>query len=494
MRMTPRDRSFLDLEGATPLKPLVGFALLTLCAFAAQPVGSDWRYVTLAGVIFAAGAAIAWLGSERAGGWFALAPAIAAIAAIAALRESQGGASSGYAPLAMLAVVWVALMLDRRALLLITACTGLMFALPLTFIGDPAYPSSGWRGAVLFTLVALVVGEVAHRSVTHMRSLAADAQRRSEELEEVQRAFGAMASVAREIALGTEARELVCSAALTSLDATIATIVEPRETGFAITGSAGVPLDRAEIRRVEPLASLQAFHTRQRVFVADARLDARVSPAIVSATGLVSIVYEPILRDGESVGVLAVGWNAQRESLDAKTDTILRFLAAEAGAAIERADLLAQLDGLARIDPLTGLANRRTWNEAIASALRDETTLCVAMIDLDHFKRFNDEHGHAAGDRLLKACAAAWRSHLRGEDTLARIGGEEFAVLLPRCSMSDATDVLERLRRATPSGATASVGVAEIHPGEDASDVLARADAALYEAKGAGRNQLLTAA
>ncbi|MDX6598759.1 MAG: hypothetical protein QOE87_2646 [Gaiellales bacterium] len=491
--MAPRDRSFLDLEGATPLQPLVGFALLTLCAFAVHPQASDWRYVALACLMFAGGAGLAWIGASR-NGWVALAPAIAALVAIAALRESQGGASSGYSPLAMLAVVWVALMLDRRALLLITVCTGVMFALPLALIGDPGYPSSGWRGAILFTIVAFVVGEVAHRSVTRMRSQAADAHRRSEELEDMQRAFAAIASVAREVALGSEARELVCTAALTSLDATIATVVEPREATFVITGSAGVPLDRAEMRRVQPVASLQAFHTQRRVFVPDARQDTRVSPAIVGATGVVSLVYEPILRDGESVGVLAVGWNSQRLVLDAKTDAFMRFLAAEAGAAIGRADLLAQLDGLARSDPLTGLANRRTWTDAITSALLDQTALCVAMIDLDHFKQFNDEHGHAAGDRLLKACAAAWRSHLRAEDTLARIGGEEFAVLLPRCSITDATDVLERLRRSTPSGATASVGVAESQPHEDADHVLARADSALYEAKSTGRNQLLTAA
>jgi diguanylate cyclase (GGDEF)-like protein len=115
------------------------------------------------------------------------------------------------------------------------------------------------------------------------------------------------------------------------------------------------------------------------------------------------------------------------------------------------------------------------------------------MIDLDHFKQFNDEHGHAAGDRLLRACAVAWRSALRSEDTLARVGGEEFAVLLPRCSIIDATDVLERLRCATPSGATASVGVAEVQLHEDADHFLARADLALYEAKSAGRNRLLIA-
>lgn len=493
MRMGPRDRSLLDLEGATPLQPLVGFGLLTLCAFAMNPRGSDWRYVALACLIFAGGGVAGWIGVKR-GGWLAIAPAFAALAAIAALRESQGGAASGYSPLAMLAVAWVALMLDRRALLLITVCTGLMFMLPLAFIGGSMYPSTGWRGAILFTFVAFVVGEVVHRSVTHMRAQAGEAERRSAELEEMQHAFAAIARVAREVALGTEARELVCTAALASLDATVATVGEPEEDTFKITGSAGVPLDRVEIRRVEPLASLRAYHTGQRVFIPDARQSVLVSPAITQAAGIISVVFEPILRDGASVGVLAVGWRTPRESIDAKTDAILRVLATEAGAAIERADLLAQLDGLARSDPLTGLPNRRTWDEAITSALRDETVLCVAMIDLDHFKLFNDEHGHAAGDRLLKACAAAWRDHLRAHDTLARIGGEEFAVLLPRCSISDASEVLERLRRATPSGATASVGVAQSQPGENADSILARADAALYDAKTAGRNQLLTAA
>jgi diguanylate cyclase (GGDEF)-like protein len=116
------------------------------------------------------------------------------------------------------------------------------------------------------------------------------------------------------------------------------------------------------------------------------------------------------------------------------------------------------------------------------------------MIDIDHFKRFNDEHGHAAGDRLLRTCALAWKSQLRPSDTLARYGGEEFAVLLPDCSLEDAETVLERLRAATPSAVTASVGVAELAHGETTAEVLARADAALYEAKDSGRDRLRAAA
>jgi diguanylate cyclase (GGDEF)-like protein len=126
--------------------------------------------------------------------------------------------------------------------------------------------------------------------------------------------------------------------------------------------------------------------------------------------------------------------------------------------------------------------------------MRAEGTLCVAMVDLDHFKRFNDDNGHAAGDRLLRACAVAWKGHLRPGDTLARVGGEEFAVLLPSCTLADAARVLERLRDATPSGATASIGVAEQQAGESAADLLARADSALYDAKESGRDRLQAAA
>src|SRR5204862_159914 len=84
--------------------------------------------------------------------------------------------------------------------------------------------------------------------------------------------------------------------------------------------------------------------------------------------------------------------------------------------------------------------------------------VCVAMLDLDHFKDFNDKLGHQSGDRLLKASAAAWRAQLRATDAITRYGGEEFALVLPNCSLEDATDLLERVRAATPAGQTASAG------------------------------------
>ena len=107
---------------------------------------------------------------------------------------------------------------------------------------------------------------------------------------------------------------------------------------------------------------------------------------------------------------------------------------------------------------------------------------------LDHFKAYNDRHGHPAGDRLLRAAAAAWQERLRKTDLLARYGGEEFAVLLPNCGVGDAMEIAERLRIALPEG-TCSIGVASWDRREEANALVDRADRALYAAKKGGRNR-----
>ena len=116
------------------------------------------------------------------------------------------------------------------------------------------------------------------------------------------------------------------------------------------------------------------------------------------------------------------------------------------------------------------------------------------MVDLDHFKRYNDARGHVAGDELLVEAAARWRLALRATDFLARYGGEEFALLLPDCAPDEAMVLVERLRAATPSSQTCSVGIACWDLGDNPEDLLARADAALYMAKRDGRNRAVEAA
>jgi diguanylate cyclase (GGDEF)-like protein len=164
----------------------------------------------------------------------------------------------------------------------------------------------------------------------------------------------------------------------------------------------------------------------------------------------------------------------------------LLWLLAQVGA------LYHEVGRLARTDGLTGVANRRAWDEelprALARAARSGGRLCVALVDLDHFKDYNDRHGHQAGDRLLKAAAAAWQARLRKTDLLARYGGEEFAVLLPDCGLDAAMVIAERLRTAQPE-VTCSLGVAAWDAREGDGQLVARADRALYAAKAAGRDR-----
>lgn len=163
----------------------------------------------------------------------------------------------------------------------------------------------------------------------------------------------------------------------------------------------------------------------------------------------------------------------------------------------ERESLLAEVETMARSDALTGLPNRRVLDEVLpremARARRAGSPLCLGIVDIDRFKAFNDAHGHLAGDTVLRECAAAWDSRLRGEDTLVRFGGDEFLAIFPGASAEDAAGILERLRAATPAGRSCSAGLAVWDGVEAPDELLDRADAALYRAKAGGRDRLVHA-
>lgn len=176
-------------------------------------------------------------------------------------------------------------------------------------------------------------------------------------------------------------------------------------------------------------------------------------------------------------------------------------------AVLARGERDAELARAANCDSLTGLANRQGL-AVLEPGLRRLTALdppcAVLMIDIDHFKRINDEHGHAGGDRVLCAVATVLRDTVRGSDAVARWGGEEFVICLPRVPLATAQLLAEKLVArvaATPMLVnehtqvmlTLSVGAAELQPGEALATAIASADAALYAAKRAGRNRVVLA-
>lgn len=158
----------------------------------------------------------------------------------------------------------------------------------------------------------------------------------------------------------------------------------------------------------------------------------------------------------------------------------------------------ALLRDLALVDELTGLANRRALMSDLVRSCeqtqRGDGRLALAVLDLDHFKQFNDLFGHVEGDRLLSSAARAWSERLRGSDLLARYGGEEFVVVMPGTDIASALAVLAGLREVTPAGVSFSGGLATWHPGDNCNSLIARADEALYLAKASGRDQVKLAA
>lgn len=173
----------------------------------------------------------------------------------------------------------------------------------------------------------------------------------------------------------------------------------------------------------------------------------------------------------------------------------------------ELKDALNRIRELATRDELTGLINRRHMLELLEQehqrCTRSGQTFCLAMLDLDHFKRVNDAHGHAVGDDVLRAVAQEAQRQVRASDVLARWGGEEFVLMMPDARSTLARGGLDRLRErigalqvAHPQGRvgiTLSAGLAEHLAGESVAQTLARADHALYEAKAQGRNRVVVA-
>ncbi len=225
----------------------------------------------------------------------------------------------------------------------------------------------------------------------------------------------------------------------------------------------------------------------------DAGSDPRVDLESARAAGARSMVIVPLMHRRKAVGALKV-YAGRPHAFGERELRVVQMMAATIGAALARAELLDRLANAAQTDELTGLPNRRAWDERaareLARASRSGNPTCLALLDLDHFRAYNDAHGHAAGDALLKTCAARWWNAVRNVDLLARLGGEEFALLLPNCIAPDAVTALDRVRASTSDLRSVSVGIAQWDMQEPLEDLMIRADIALYKAKKSGRDRI----
>ncbi|SOD74896.1 PAS domain S-box-containing protein/diguanylate cyclase (GGDEF)-like protein [Jatrophihabitans sp. GAS493] len=318
-------------------------------------------------------------------------------------------------------------------------------------------------------------------------------------LRESEADLAAVAQVVRKIQSGADARESVVQAGLRLASASYVSLVEPSGDGSTLTVTAATEpaLVGASVAIDPSSATSRTFLTGEAFFSAHTAGHPLISAALLELTGARTVYIVPVYSAEAISAVLIVAWSHELSSMDDRRARVVALLADNAGVALRQAGLLAELHTLASTDPLTGLANRRSWDQRLESLMEraheDGTPLTIAVADLDHFKKFNDRHGHLAGDRMLRDFADSMLSQLRTGDFAARWGGEEFTVALPNCAQSEAIRVLNRVRLSVPHDSTCSIGLATWDDREDADALLRRADAALYAAKQAGRNQTLAA-
>ncbi len=401
--------------------------------------------------------------------------------AVVAIGLVQAGSHSSigiYRPVLLVPVAYVVLIGDRR----MVAATGMLVVADLTW--------SSWvdgiRGRLLvsevavFAVVAAVIVWMTNRSVTVLHRYVATRTA----LQHLDEAIADAESVEDAVRRGLPLVSSVVGGARSDVWA-YPSVEEAPEL------LASDPPDRDHVTAAPDPAIVRSCIERNRPVV---RPELSLVPVGYSQAGiLVLAVHHPRHDRERLVQLRAIG----------------NELAAVFLRTTSRAAFVAGLRIDARTDALTGLPNRRGLVERldaeIARAVRDRTPLSVGMADLDHFKRYNDAHGHVAGDALLRAVAGRLVASLRRTDTVARYGGEEFCVLLPGTDLSEATRVLDDARRSVKEqllaeGVTISAGVATVHPDDALGttcaddgpfDPIERADRALYRAKNGGRDRVM---
>ena len=247
----------------------------------------------------------------------------------------------------------------------------------------------------------------------------------------------------------------------------------------------------------------RALESGRAVVVQDVAADAGYLPGFAETRSEMCL---PLITFGKKLGVMCLE-SAQAGAFQQADIQPLESVADIVATAIQNAIYFEQTKALADVDGLTGIYNRRFFEkrlvEELGRAARYQNPLSLLMIDIDHFKKINDEFGHLLGDEVLRQVSALFRAQLRKADIICRYGGEEFVILLPETSGEDARAAADKVRRVieghafpgVPRPVTISAGVAEfpVH-GSTRDELVKAADSALYASKQAGRNRVTAAA
>jgi diguanylate cyclase (GGDEF)-like protein len=282
------------------------------------------------------------------------------------------------------------------------------------------------------------------------------------------------------------------------LDAVVETLSTGRRPGLPPELSGNVELERL----LDGLVSLHGFVLAVSNGDLEARLVMRGSVAGALKNLQASLRHLTWQTQRVAKGDFSQRIEFMGEFSEAFNSMVTALAQARTELAERNEQLLAQafkLEELATHDALTGVFNRRKFNELTSFEFervrRYGDPLSLVLLDIDHFKRVNDTLGHETGDEVLVALAEALRDTVRAVDSVARWGGEEFVVLLPQVEQGGAIELAERLRltvreRALAGGVTVSLGVAQHRPPESPDDLFSRADMALYRAKKGGRDRV----
>jgi diguanylate cyclase (GGDEF)-like protein len=431
----------------------------------------------------AMGPVLALLPWHHLGRVWTLVPAVLGLTLITLAGAVVPNAIDVYVPMYLIPFVYIGLtQRPGRALMMSPLATG---SFALIAFGAPNWTDATTHEFAIVLPLAVVIAELlAQRTLRHEQA--------ETNIERLLEAVIELGDVDSEEATADLVAALANS--LIGADSTLVMVSEEvRSSRFANKGQRGLDVGPGELKidiETEPSGLGIAIKARQTVFVPNADTSLLVAPKIRSLAEARSMVFLPIPGEGGYLGGIVSSWRRKHRRLDHYAQRAAELLTEEAGRTFERVRQSRKLRMEAETDALTGLYNRRTLSRFLDAMNHGDA---VVLIDLDHFKKVNDQLGHAAGDDTLRLFATAMRQVVRDEDCVARYGGEEFVLVLKNAGERGAISMLKRLsvlwtEFAPPT--TYSAGVAVYEPGESPAIVLARADAALYSAKTNGRDRV----